>query len=117
MVRTLDANDTTAYLLVALAHRRLNREGHAREHVARLAVGVMQDERQAVELLADAVARVVAVHREALALDELLDERADGRKAAARLAARVDGAQQRLVGHLDEALAHFVHTFAHEERL
>ncbi|TYZ61611.1 hypothetical protein PybrP1_008391 [[Pythium] brassicae (nom. inval.)] len=106
-----------AHLGAALAHGRLDREGHPREHVPRLAVAVVQNERQRVEVLADAVARVLAVDLEALALDEALHERADGRETVARLAALADGAEQRQVRHLHEALADAVHALAHEERL
>ncbi|GMF15729.1 unnamed protein product [Phytophthora fragariaefolia] len=104
------------HLRTALRERRLDREGHARQHLARLAVAVVQDEGQAVELLADAVARVLAHDAQAFLVGQRVHEVADGREAAERLAAVLDGAHERLVGDVHEALAGRVHV-PHEEGL
>jgi hypothetical protein len=70
-----------------------------------------------VKLLADPVTSVLAVHREALGLDKLLNERADRSESVARLAALFDGTHERLVRHFDQSLAGLIDILAHKERL
>src|SRR5690606_14786161 len=90
----------------ALVDHRLDGEGHARlEHQALARAAVVQHLRLVVVDLADAVAAVLAHHREALGCGVALDGVADVAQGGTRLH-RADAAPHRLGRGLDQAPGH-----------